>query len=154
MANVLVLGSGGREHALCYRLSKSPSVKNVYCAPGSYGMKDVAQAVPIDIFDHDIVIKAAEYLKVDLVLVGPETVLDAGITDSLEEAGIKVFGPNKKATQLESSKEKSHSERISFVNSGNSALLQAENAICAPAALAILQPSFISSTTKTSSGFS
>lgn len=104
MANVLVLGSGGREHALCYRLSKSPSVKNVYCAPGSYGMKDVAQAVPIDIFDHDIVIKAAEYLKVDLVLVGPETVLDAGITDSLEEAGIKVFGPNKKATQLESSK--------------------------------------------------
>lgn len=100
----MVLGSGGREHALCYRLKKSPSVKNVYCAPGSYGMSDVAQPVPIDIFNHDIVIKAAEYLKIDLILVGPETVLDAGITDSLESAGFKVFGPTKKATQLESSK--------------------------------------------------
>lgn len=104
MARVLVLGSGGREHALCYRLSKSPSVTHVFCAPGTYGMKDVAQPVPIDIFDHDVVIKAAQYLKVDLVLVGPETVLDAGITDALEEAGFKVFGPNQKATQLESSK--------------------------------------------------
>lgn len=104
MANVMVLGSGGREHALCYRLSKSPSVKNVYCAPGSYGMSDVAQPVPIDIFNHDIVIKAAEYLKIDLVLVGPETVLDAGITDSLEEAGFKVFGPSQKASRLEASK--------------------------------------------------
>lgn len=104
MANILVLGSGGREHALCYRLSKSESVKNVYCAPGSYGMKDVAQPVSIDIFNSEVVIKAAEYLEIDLVLVGPETVLDNGITDALEGAGIKVFGPNKKATQLESSK--------------------------------------------------
>lgn len=100
----MVLGSGGREHALCYRLSKSPSVKNVYCAPGSHGMKDVAQPVPIDIFNHQIVIKAAKYLNIDLVLVGPETVLDAGITDALEAAGIRVFGPTQRASQLEASK--------------------------------------------------
>lgn len=100
----MVLGSGGREHALCYRLKQSPTVKEVYCAPGSHGMSNVAQPVPIDIFNHEIVIKAAKYLNIDLVLVGPETVLDAGITDALESAGFKVFGPSQKAAQLEASK--------------------------------------------------
>lgn len=104
MAKVLVLGSGGREHALCYRLSKSPSVSKVYCAPGTHGMKDVAQPVSIDIFNNEVVVKATQYLNIDLVLVGPETVLDNGVTDALEKVGIRVFGPNQKATELESSK--------------------------------------------------
>ena len=104
MANILVLGSGGREHALCYRLSKSASVKNVFCAPGSYGMKDVAHPVPIDIMDNDIIIKAAKYLDIDFVLVGPETLLDNGVTDALKQAGITVFGPTKEASKLVASK--------------------------------------------------
>lgn len=100
----MVLGSGGREHALCYRLSKSPSVSHVYCAPGTYGMSDVAQPVSIDIMNNETIIKAAKYLDIDLVLVGPETILENGVTDALTRAGIKVFGPSKEATKLESSK--------------------------------------------------
>lgn len=104
MANVLVLGSGGREHALCYRLHHSESVNNVYCAPGADGMSDVAKILALDIFAHEVVIQKAQELEIDLVLVGPETVLASGITDALEAVGIKVFGPTQKATQLESSK--------------------------------------------------
>ncbi len=104
MTNVLLLGSGGREHALAIALAKSPLLKTLFCAPGNPGMAEIASTAAVDISNH---FAAAEFCKanhVDLVVVGPEAPLVAGIADDLEAQGILVFGPRKAAARLEGSK--------------------------------------------------
>jgi phosphoribosylamine--glycine ligase len=102
--NILLLGSGGREHALAWKIAASPLVKKLYCAPGNAGIAQEAEIVPLDIGDHAAVISFCKQSGVDLVVVGPEAPLCAGIVDDLEAAGLKAFGPSKRAAQLEGSK--------------------------------------------------
>jgi phosphoribosylamine--glycine ligase len=102
--NILLLGSGGREHALAWAISASPLTDKLYCAPGNAGIAQVAECVALDIGDHKAVIAFAKENKIDLVVVGPEGPLCAGIVDDLEAAGIKAFGPTKWAARLEGSK--------------------------------------------------
>lgn len=101
---VCVIGSGGREHALAWRLSISPSVTKVYAIPGSVAMSDCAELVGIDWQQSDHLISFLKDNQVDLVVVGPEAPLVAGLADVLNKAGIPVFGPSKAAAQLEGSK--------------------------------------------------
>ena len=101
---VCVIGNGGREHALAWRLSISPSVTKVYAIPGSAAMSDCAELVGIDWQQSDHLIRFLKDNYVDLVVVGPEAPLVAGLADVLNKAGIPVFGPSKAAAQLEGSK--------------------------------------------------
>ncbi len=101
---VCVIGNGGREHALAWRLSISPSVTKVYAIPGSAAMSDCAELVGIDWQQSDHLISFLKDNQVDLVVVGPEAPLVAGLADVLNKAGIPVFGPSKAAAQLEGSK--------------------------------------------------
>lgn len=101
---VCVIGNGGREHALAWRLSISPSVTKVYAIPGSAAMSDCAELVGIDWQQSDHLISFLKENQVDLVVVGPEAPLVAGLADVLNKAGIPVFGPSKSAAQLEGSK--------------------------------------------------
>lgn len=102
--NVLVIGSGGREHALVWKLSKSPKVAQVYAAPGNAGTALDAINVPIKVNDFPALIDFAKNNKIDLTVVGPEVPLTLGIVDAFEKEGLRVFGPNKKAAQIEGSK--------------------------------------------------
>jgi phosphoribosylamine--glycine ligase len=102
--NLLVIGSGGREHALCWALKKSPKVHKLYCAPGNGGIRDVADCITLDVNNHKAVIDFCRAHDIALVVVGPEGPLVAGIVDALEAAGIKAFGPSAAAAQLEGSK--------------------------------------------------
>ena len=102
--NVLILGSGGREHALAWAISASPLLTKLWCAPGNAGIADVAECVPLDIADHARVAAFCRDSRIDFVVVGPEVPLVAGIVDDLVAAGIKAFGPCKAAAQLEGSK--------------------------------------------------
>jgi phosphoribosylamine--glycine ligase len=102
--NVLLLGSGGREHALAWKLSASPLVDRLYCAPGNAGIARECEVIALDIADHAAVIAFCRAQKVDLVVVGPEGPLCAGIVDDLAAAGIKAFGPTRAAARLEGSK--------------------------------------------------
>ena len=102
--NILLLGSGGREHALAWKLASSTLTDRLICAPGNAGIAKEAECVAIDITDHAMVIAFCKALEIDFVVVGPEAPLVAGIVDDLEAAGIKVFGPTKSAAQLEGSK--------------------------------------------------
>ena len=102
--NILLLGSGGREHALAWKMAASPLCDRLYCAPGNAGIAQDAECVAIDIADHAAVIAFAKENKIDFVVVGPEAPLCAGIADDLEAAGIKTFGPSKWAARLEGSK--------------------------------------------------
>ena len=102
--NVLLIGSGGREHALAWALAASPLLTKLYCAPGNAGIADVAECVPISVDDHPAIVQFAKQQAVDLVVVGPEQPLVAGIVDDLAAAGIKAFGPTRAAAQLEGSK--------------------------------------------------
>ena len=101
---ILVVGGGGREHALCWAISASPLCTKLYCAPGNAGIAQVAEC--IDVAAEDIVgqVALAVARKIDFVVVGPEVPLAAGLADRLAEAGMKVFGPSAQAAQLESSK--------------------------------------------------
>ena len=101
---VCVIGNGGREHALAWRLTISPSVTKVYAIPGSAAMSDCAELVGIDWQQSDYLISFLKDNQVDLVVVGPEAPLVAGLADTLNKAGIPVFGPSKAAAQLEGSK--------------------------------------------------
>lgn len=101
---VLLLGSGGREHALAWKLAQSPSLGRLIVAPGNAGIAQVAECVALDIGRHEAVIALARERGVDLVVVGPEAPLVAGLADDLAAAGIAVFGPSKAAAQLEGSK--------------------------------------------------
>jgi len=101
---VLVLGSGGREHALCWAIARSPQVDTVLCAPGSDGIARDAHALPVDLADTHAVVDLAKREGADLVVVGPEDPLVRGVADALGEAGIATFGPGAVAAQLEGSK--------------------------------------------------
>jgi phosphoribosylamine--glycine ligase len=102
--NVLLIGSGGREHALAWKLAASPLLTKLYCAPGNGGIAEVAECVPLAVADHTAVIRFCADNAIDLVIVGPEAPLVAGLVDDLTTAGIKCFGPKQAAAQLEGSK--------------------------------------------------
>src|SRR3974390_3302802 len=102
--NILILGSGGREHALAWKIAASPLTTKLYCAPGNAGIAREAECVALDIADHKAVNAFCRTNKVDLVVVGPEVPRSAGLVDYLEAAGIKAFGPGKWAARLEGSK--------------------------------------------------
>ena len=102
--NVLLIGGGGREHALAWKLKQSPLLGTLYCAPGNAGIAQVAECLSLDVSDHAAVARACKEKEIGLVIIGPEAPLVAGLTDDLEAQGIKVFGPSKEAAQLEGSK--------------------------------------------------
>ena len=102
--NILLLGSGGREHALAWKIAASPLTSRLYCAPGNAGIARDAELAALDIADHAAVIAFCKDKKIDFVVVGPEAPLVAGIVDDLEAAGFKTFGPTRMAAQLEGSK--------------------------------------------------
>ncbi|GAA2860894.1 phosphoribosylamine--glycine ligase [Aminobacter niigataensis] len=102
--NILLIGSGGREHALAWKLAASPMLTRLYAAPGNPGIAQEAELVALDIADHAAVAAFCKDKAIDLVVVGPEGPLVAGIGDDLRAAGIRVFGPSKAAAQLEGSK--------------------------------------------------
>jgi len=101
---VLVFGAGGREHALCWSLAKSPRVTELVCAPGNGGIASVARLAPVLLSDLDAMVKVAVEEQADLTVVGPELPLSLGLVDALQLRGLKVFGPSKAAAMLESSK--------------------------------------------------
>src|SRR6202522_2669235 len=102
--NILLLGSGGREHALAWKMAASPLTNRLFCAPGNAGIAREATCVALDIADHAAMIGFCRDNTIDLVVVGPEGPLCAGIVDDLEAGGIKAFGPGRIAAQLEGSK--------------------------------------------------
>lgn len=102
--NVLVIGSGGREHALCWALKKSSDIETLYCAPGNGGIEEVAVCVPLNTENSDEVIDFCHKNKIEFVVVGPEVPLVAGLVDDLATAGIDAFGPRANAAALEGSK--------------------------------------------------
>jgi phosphoribosylamine--glycine ligase len=102
--NILILGSGGREHALAWKLAASPLADRLYCAPGNAGVAKDAACVALGPADHQAIIGFCKAQAIDFVVVGPETPLVAGIVDDLEAAGIKTFGPTRAAARLEGSK--------------------------------------------------
>ncbi len=101
---VLVIGSGGREHAFVWKIAKSPRVKKIFCAPGNAGIADLATCVPIGVEDLDGLARFAEKEAIDLTVVGPEAPLSMGVVDVFEKKGLRIFGASKKAACLESSK--------------------------------------------------
>jgi len=102
--NILLLGSGGREHALAWKIAASPLVERFYCAPGNAGIARECELAALDLADHTGIIAFCKSHRIDLVVVGPEAPLCAGVVDDLAAAGIKAFGPSKAAAQLEGSK--------------------------------------------------
>lgn len=101
---VLVVGGGGREHAICLALSKSPKITKLYCAPGNGGISQIAECVPIKATDIDGMVEFAKSEAIDFVMVAPDDPLALGMVDRLTEAGIKAFGPTAAAARIESSK--------------------------------------------------
>ena len=101
---VLVLGSGGREHALVWKVMQSKKVKKIFCAPGNGGIEQIVDVPKINVNDNNDVLAFVEKNKIDLTIVGPEAYLVNGIVDTLEDAGYSVFGPRKSAAKLEASK--------------------------------------------------
>src|SRR5215467_10527517 len=101
---ILVVGSGGREHALCWAIAASPLVDQVYCAPGNAGIAEDAECVPIGVMDTVGLIAFCKQSAIDLVVVGPEAPLVAGVVDALEAEGIAAFGPGAAGAALEGSK--------------------------------------------------
>jgi len=102
--NILVVGSGGREHALCWKIAQSPLVNNIYCAPGNAGIKKIANCVDISANDIPKLLDFAKNNKIDLTVVGPEQPLVEGIVDDFEKQGLTIFGPSKAGAILEGSK--------------------------------------------------
>jgi phosphoribosylamine--glycine ligase len=102
--NILILGSGGREHALAWKLAASPLADRLYCAPGNAGIANEAECIALDNSDHQAIIAFCKSRAIDFVVIGPEIPLVAGIVDDLEAAGIKAFGPTRAAARLEGSK--------------------------------------------------
>ena len=102
--NVLVVGSGGREHAICTSIKKSKRLGKLYCAPGNAGIAQIAECVPIGVMEFDKIAAFAKENEIDLVVVAPDDPLAAGLVDVLNDAGIRAFGPKKNAAILEGSK--------------------------------------------------
>src|SRR3989338_10501324 len=101
---ILVVGGGGREHALIWKLSQSQKISKIYCAPGNAGIELLAQCIPIESSDLSLLLDFAVSQKIDLTIVGPEQPLTLGIVDLFQSKGLKIFLPNKKAAQFEGSK--------------------------------------------------
>lgn len=101
---ILIVGSGGREHAIAWKLAQSKKVEKLYCAPGNAGIADVAECVPVKAEDIEGICGFAEENGIDMAVIGPEVPLSMGITDALQEKGIRVFGPDKSCSRLEGSK--------------------------------------------------
>jgi len=101
---VLVIGSGGREHALVWKITQSPKVSQIYCAPGNAGISKLAQCININADNIEKLVNFAQEEKIDLTIVGPELPLSNGIVNEFNRKGLRVFGPSKKATEIESSK--------------------------------------------------
>ena len=101
---VLVVGSGGREHAICMAVSKSKRVDKIYCAPGNAGISQLAELVPIKAMEFDALADFAEKNGIDFTIIGMDDPLVGGVVDVFEKRGLKVFGPNKSAAILEGSK--------------------------------------------------
>lgn len=102
--NILVVGSGGREHAICYKISQSKKAEKIYCAPGNAGIAGIAECVDIGAMEFDKLVAFAKEKSIDLTVVGMDDPLVGGIVDAFEAEGLRVFGPNKKAAILEGSK--------------------------------------------------
>jgi phosphoribosylamine--glycine ligase len=102
--NILVVGSGGREHALVWTLGRNRSVSSVICAPGNAGISRIARTIPVDVSDIDALLDLAEREAVDLTVIGPELPLDRGVVDLFSSRGLKIFGPSAAAARLECSK--------------------------------------------------
>ena len=102
--NVAVIGSGGREHAICFQLQRSKEIKKLFCIPGNAGTKTICENIDIDYLNFDLLYSFLQENNVNTVIVGPEIPLVAGIVDFLSEKNIYAFGPSKKASQLEGSK--------------------------------------------------
>ncbi len=101
---VLVVGGGGREHTLVWKIAQSPKVDKIYCAQGNAGISQIAECVPIEATNINALLKFADKKHVDLTVVGPEAPLAIGIVDEFQNQGLKIFGPTKKAAEIESSK--------------------------------------------------
>src|SRR5271163_3794567 len=101
---VLVLGGGGREHALAWKLRQSPRISQLYCAPGNGGIAEEAECLPVDLKDIDSLLVLGAKLQPDLTVVGPELPLSLGVVDEFTRRGWRIFGPTKAAAQLEASK--------------------------------------------------
>ena len=101
---ILVIGSGGREHALTWKLRESPQMEEIYCAPGNAGIAQEAECIPVDVTRPQEILAVAQQLKADLTVIGPEAPLVAGVVDEFEKAGLWVVGPSKAAARLEASK--------------------------------------------------
>ena len=102
--NIGLIGSGGREHALCNKIYESKSINKIFCLPGNAGTSLIATNLDVDILNFPKVLKIIKFYKIDLVIVGPEEPLVKGIVDFLKKNKVKVFGPNKYASKLEGSK--------------------------------------------------
>ena len=102
--NILLIGSGGREHALAWAISRSPLSSRLFCAPGNGGIAEVATCVALNIDNHAAIVEFCRTELIDFVVIGPEGPLVAGLGDALAAAKIKYFGPSKAAAQLEGSK--------------------------------------------------
>src|SRR3989442_11985885 len=101
---VLVLGKGGREHALVWKLAQSPRVERVYCAPGNAGTAEDGVNVPVESTDTDRLVRFAKKEEIGLTVVGPEEPLALGIVDAFQKARLRIFGPTRQAAQIEASK--------------------------------------------------
>ncbi len=101
---VLVVGSGGREHALVWKLSQSPKMDALFCAPGNGGISRIATCVDIEPIDVEGLVGMAKRERIDLVVVGPESALAAGVADAFDRVGVRVFGPSRLGAQIETSK--------------------------------------------------
>ena len=102
--NICIIGSGGREHSLCYKISKSKHANKIFCLPGNPGTAKIATNIKVNLNDFDEVYKVVKKNEIDLIIVGPEAPLVDGIVDYFEDKNIRIFGPSKKASQLEGSK--------------------------------------------------
>ena len=111
---ILVVGGGGREHTMVWKISKSPLVEKIYCAPGNAGTHELAESVPINAEDIDALAAFARENEIDLTVVGPEGPLVKGIADVFEKMGLKVFGPSKAAARLEGSKDFSKQHMLKY----------------------------------------
>ncbi len=127
---ILVVGGGGREHTMVWKISKSPMVDKIYCAPGNAGTATLSESVPINAEDIDALAAFAEENAIDLTVVGPEGPLVKGIADVFEEKGLKVFGPSKAAAQLEGSKvfSKNHMMKYNIPCAAGKAFTDADKA--------------------------
>ena len=119
---ILVIGSGGREHALVWKIAQSPLVEKIYCAPGNPGIAKLAENVPIPASSLEDLLSFAKKKKIDLTVVGPEDPLVNGVVDLFTDAGLRIFGPSKTAARLEGSKAFSKKVRSILIIGAVSAL--------------------------------